>query len=290
MVDIFKDFYAKLKAFGQRHRTMIFYLAFFAFILGLIITVRALDIKLSDLAFLPLLAAIFITQPLLILFSSLEFKLCGAATHIDIDIRDAIYVSSSASLANILPLPAGLLVRGGYLVERGAKLSFAGRVLFLAGLMWMTVAIAVSGAVITSVPGHLFISILGLILTAGVMVLITKLSSLKVALGFLIVRAFLVLILTVQLKLCFEIFSQEVTLRGAAVYVVSSLAGAVISIVPAGLGLTEAFGSFLAKLDGASPALAYLVLSMNRLIGIAMTGASFFLFAKIKTSQIKRQV
>ncbi|WP_026941677.1 hypothetical protein [Hellea balneolensis] len=289
MVDVFKHYYERMKAFGQRHRSSIFYMAFLAFILGLIVTVKALDIRLTDLTLLPLLAAIFLTQPLLVLFSSLEFKLCGAVTHVDIDLRDAIYVSSSASLANILPLPAGLLVRGGYLVDRGAKLGFAGKILFLAGLMWMTVAIAVSGAVITSLPGHLFIFILGLGLTVGVMAIISKLGSLKLALGFLIVRVFLVVILTVQLKLCFEIFSQFVTLRGSAVYVVSSLAGAVVSIVPAGLGLTEAFGSFLAKLDGASAAMAYLVLSLNRVIGIFVTGVFFFLFAKLKPSCLTSQ-
>jgi len=272
-----------LKTFGRRHRKIIFFIAFSVFILGLFVTGKALKLNPNDLVFKPLLLAIFLTQPLLIFLNSLEFKLCGHAVDVDVNIRDAVYVSCSASLANILPLPAGLLVRGGSLVQRSGDLGFVSKVLLVAGTMWMAVAMTVSGAVISEVFTSRIVTITGAGLLIALMAYITRISHFRIAFGFLVIRALMVAVLALQLKLCFAALGEIITLRGSAVYVVSGIAGAVVSIVPAGLGLTEAFGALLAKIDGASAALAYIVLSLNRLIGFSMAGVAFFLFAKVKS-------
>jgi len=272
-----------IKEFGHRYRKTIVYTAFAAFLLGLYYTANALSLNLNDLDAKPFLIIVFFTQPLLILFSSIEYTLCGRAVDVEMSLRDSMYITLSASLANILPLPAGLLVRGGYLVQQGGKLGEVSRILLIAGTMWLAVAMTVSGAVISEPSISRIATILGAGMVLVLMAYVTYLNQLRIALGFFLVRVVMVAIFALQLKLCFAILGEVISFRASAVYVVSGIAGAVISIVPAGLGLTEAFGAFLAKLDGASPAFAYIVLSLNRFIGIAIVGLAFFLFVKKKS-------
>ena len=112
------------------------------------------------------------------------------------------------------------------------------------------------------------------------MAYISRISDVRTAIGFFVVRSLMVALFAVQLKLCFAAIDYPITLLGASVYVASGIAGAVVSVVPAGLGIIEAFGAMLAKLDGASPALAYIVLSLSRFLGLALAGVSLLLFSK----------
>jgi len=59
--------------------------------------------------------------------------------------------------------------------------------------------------------------------------------------------------------------------------------------IPAGLGIIEGFGALLAKMDGASSAQAYIVLSLNRLIGLALAGFSMIAFGKFLRLSSDRQ-
>jgi len=274
--------YRLIKEVGKLHRKTIFYMAFVAFVLGVYFTSNTLNLNFDDLVLEPLLVIIFLTQPLLILLNSLELKLCGHAVGVDMSFHDSIYIGSSASLANILPLPAGLLVRGSFLVQRGGNLGFVSKILLVAGIMWLAVSMILSGTVISESSISLTFTILGVAMVLALMAYITLISQFMIAFGFLLIRAVMVGIFALQLKLCFAVLGEVASFRDSAVYVVSGIAGAVVSIVPAGLGLTEAFGALLAKLDGASPAFAYIVLSLNRLIGFAMVGLTFFLFANVK--------
>lgn len=278
------DLRTRFKAFGHRHRKAILLLASVAFLLGLFFAIQQLNLGREDINLRPLLIALFLTQPLLIFLNSLELKLCGHAARVQMKVLDSVYVSSSATLANILPIPAGLIVRGGALMQRGASLALVSKVLAAAGVMWMAVALTVSGTVISGGISAKLICLAGLILIAILMIYIARLSDIKIAAGFLIIRSLMVALLTIQLNLCFSVLGEIVSLRDSAVYVVSGVAGAVVSIVPSGLGITEFFGATLAKLDGASPSLAYVVLSLNRLIGLTLAGLSFLILSKSKST------
>jgi len=283
------EFKSILKDFGQRHRLIIFTLAIIIFFVGLYFSFRHIDINLSKYSYESLLIILLITQPLLIFMNALELNLCAVASDSKMTLRESVFVSSSATVANILPLPAGLVLRGAALVKGGGSLLTVSKVLLAAALLWVALAVTVSGAVIAS--GQLTLLI---ILAGGIsIVLLTfytaRLSNLKTALGFLGVRSLLIIILIWQLQLCFAVLGEGVTLKDAAVYVVSGVAGAVISIVPAGLGIIEGFGALLAKLDGASSAQAYVVLSLNRLIGLALAGFSMIAFGKFLRLSSDRQ-
>lgn len=269
-----------LKEFGARYRIAIFLAALIFFVAGLVFTGKSLNLSAENFILLPLLIIVCVTQPLLILFNSLELKLCAQAVQTKFSLGESVFVSSSATVANILPLPAGLIVRGGALVRRGAGLAQVSKVLLVAAMMWVAVALTVSGAVIVQGGGALVVIAGGGAVIIALIAYIKKMSDIRTAIGFLVVRSLMVVLLAVQLKLCFAALGHVITLRGASVYVVSGIAGAVVSVVPAGLGIIETFGAMLAKLDGGSPALAYIVLSLSRFIGLAMAGLSLLLFSK----------
>lgn len=279
-----------LKEFGERYRIIIFSLALIGFIIGLGLAGKSLNLSPDNIVFLPLVFILCVTQPLLILLNSLELKLCGQAVRVKLSLAESVFVSSSATIANILPLPAGLIVRGSALTQRGAALGQVSKVLFAAALMWVAIALTVSGAVILQGGGAVIFIAGGLIFTIALMGYINRMSDLRTAIGFFVVRSLMVALLAVQLKLCFAALDSAITLRGASVYVVSGIAGAVVSIIPAGLGVTEAFGTLLAKLDGASSALAFVVLSLNRFIGLTLATASVMTFGLFKRSEHKPSV
>lgn len=265
-------FQSAMKAFGKTYRLAILSVVGLAFIIGLIFSIKALNLSLSDIHILPLLGVLFMTQPLLVLFNSLEFKLCGDAISVDMPLSDAALVSTGGTIANILPLPGGLLLRGGILAKRGASVKNAGLILFYAALLWMAMALLVS-AFFINLPNSAFIfAAAGIILTGIASLAILKMSSPFITAKFLSVRIIMLALLTLQLKLCFDGLGYETSFSGAAVYVVSGIAGTVVSIIPAGLGIVEGFGAVLAKIEGTSAAAAFLVLSLHRLFGLASSG------------------
>jgi len=280
ILDNLAQFRDRLKAFAARYRLTLHIIASFVFFAGLYVSITYLDINLTKLSYGPLLIILFMTQPLLIFLNSLELKLCANASVAKMTIGESVHVSSSATIANILPLPAGLVLRGAALVKGGGGLNVVSKVLLIAALMWVAVAVTVSGAVIASGYLSLLVILLGSVAIVSLLFYASRLSDIKTAMGFLIIRALMVGILTLQLKLCFDVLGDSVSLNDAAVYIVSGVAGAVVSIVPAGLGIVEGFGAFLAKLDGASAPMAYVVLSLNRLIGLGLAGLTVLVLSR----------
>jgi len=56
------------------------------------------------------------------------------------------------------------------------------------------------------------------------------------------------------------------------IFTAAGTIGNAATIVPAGLGITEGIASALALLMGVSPAAAFLVVAVNRLIGLCVAG------------------
>ena len=137
-----------LKAWSSRNRLLLFISAFVIFLIGLALSFNHLDLGQRDLTYISLLFVLIITQPILIILNSAELKLCASASKSQMSFRDSLYVSSSATVANILPLPAGLILRGAALVKGGATATMSAKILMIAALMWVAVALTFSGAAI----------------------------------------------------------------------------------------------------------------------------------------------
>ena len=114
MASLLKDmnrYREQVRDFTSRYRLPIYIFAVLGFFAGLYVSFKHLDLDLHNLSYVPLLIVIFVTQPLLIVLNSFELKLCAVASEAEMSLVGSIYISSSATVANILPLPAGLVLR-----------------------------------------------------------------------------------------------------------------------------------------------------------------------------------
>ena len=268
----FQSIYGPVKDWAQQYRLWILALAAIVFVGSIGLAIKHLGVGFEDISLEPVLIVFLLTTPISACLNGLELRLCAKATGHDIVFFDALRVATTSTIANILPLPAGLALRGTALVSAGASVGAAGRILFIAGLMWLSLAFAVSGVALFSGALAVLAGLAGVLGSFCLALWISKLSNFRIALGFIAIRALMLTILVAQLKFCFVAIGSMVSFADAAIYAVSGIIAAVVAIVPAGLGLTEGFGALLAEIAGASPSAAFLALSLNRLLALIITG------------------
>lgn len=88
----------------------------------------------------------------------------------------------------------------------------------------------------------------------------------------------LVLLDATHIYLCFLALGVAGSFAQASVLTASSVLGAVVSIVPARLGICEGAAALLAPFIALAPASAFLATSFNRIVGLAiMAPAALFL-------------
>jgi hypothetical protein len=237
---------------------------------GIAWSVSQLAIDWSDLRWLDLALAFALLTPALWL-NALELQLCARATSNSLTLSQALAYSCSATLANLLPLPGGALVRGAALMKAGASLRDTGGIVFAAALLWLALAAAISALAISRSPAGIALAAAGLIGAAATLIWVWRRSGAGIACGFLAVRLMLLGLMIGRLSYCFGAIGAEVSLGDAAAYTVASVLGSAAGIVPAGLGVAEAIGAMLATLASASPAEAFLSLGLNRVIGLIGT-------------------
>jgi hypothetical protein len=279
MIDTFISAYHDLKRWSRARRKSIVCIFAIFFICGIGYSFAALNLKLTELDAIALLAVACLV-PISILLNGTELQLCARVANQNLGFGKALGYASMATIANLLPIPASILIRGGALVSSGAKIAQAGRILAAAAAMWLAMAFGISGYFLTAgwISGG--ITILSAILVIGIAFWIEQRSSVATALSFIAVRGIMLLLLIARLYFCFIAINAAVALEEAAIYSVVGIAGTAVAIVPAGLGIAEGFGALIAKAAGADPAAAFLALGLNRILGLLGSGlvAAFFWF------------
>ncbi len=100
------------------------------------------------------------------------------------------------------------------------------------------------------------------------------------------IKSALVLMDALRIFTCFLILGLDGTFGQASVLTVSSVLGAAVSIVPAGLGIREGAAALLAPFVALAAASAYLSTSLNRVIGLAIM-APVALFLGLRRKKIR---
>lgn len=264
----------------RQHRRAITILATILLILLAGWAVADLGIAPSDIIWPQLVFAALLLIPSQIV-NALELVLCAKATGNRMPLRRALYSTSAATIANLLPLPAGAILRGKALSDLGAGMIDSGKIIVAAGLLWATMAVAVASIALlpSTAAGALIAG--GTLASLAVAIWITRRSTVTTAMGFVIVRLALLVLLLGRLWFCFAALGQSETLRDICVLVLSGVLANGIGIVPAGIGIAEAIGALLAGLVGAAPAAAVLALSLNRLLGLAASGIVLLVGASV---------
>jgi len=223
---------------------------------------------------------IFLLLPLSMTLNAYELILCVKASGGVISFRRALGYSSTATIANVLPVPASTMIRGAAVVESGASIAESGKIIVAAGLLWLAMASAITAlAIFPGIIGLLF-CFGGLSVCAALIVWITLKSDFLISIQFVVVRAVMIGLLMLRLFMCFMTINAGIRLIDTAVFSVVGIVGNVAAIVPAGIGVTESLGALLAPASGTVAAAAFLALALNRLTGLAGAGLiSLLLFS-----------
>lgn len=278
MIDRLASIAQTLKHGSSKHRHWILTVAIGAFFLGMFWAVHSLGLQWSRINY-NALVGVFLMLPLSMSLNAYELRLCALATGGDLSFRKALTYSSTATVANILPVPASTVIRGGALLEAGASVAEASKMILAAGLIWLSMASALTVfALFTGWVGWAACA-LAVLVTAIISHWITTKSTLQIALQFIGVRIAMIILLTTRLWLCFIAIGEMLLWLDTAIYSVVGIIGNAAAIVPAGIGVTEGLGALLAPASGSLAPAAFLALAINRLTGLFGSGFAALLLA-----------
>lgn len=213
-------------------------------------------VSLSRVAWAPVVGALILSLAAPFL-SAAEYRTSLLLTGRDTDFRTAIQVAVYGTLANVLPLPGGFLVRLKAMTEQGARSNAAAGAQFMVGLVWLTLGAALLAialprwrlvAIATTVV--LALSCLGL--------LIRNRYLPKATLWVVTVEAAFLGSAAVRFYLVLAALGVEVSGQAALALAASGPLAAATGLIPGSLGVLEAVSAGLAALADLDPESGFL--------------------------------
>ncbi|HEV7346231.1 MAG TPA: hypothetical protein VGN60_11435 [Devosia sp.] len=276
---------AALRKFAERFRVPIVLTAIGAFSLLFILSAADLSLDPAGMRWSWLIWAAA-TVPLAMFANALELALCARATGRAMPVETAFICSAAATIANVLPLPAGLLVRAKALVGAGAGWIESGKILAAAGLLWLAMATACVGFALAPSPRGTLALVAGTLGCVAIARWTAQRAGQSTSAGFLLVRGAMLGLLALRLYFCFQAIGQPVSLQDSANFMLAGVLGNSVVVVPSGLGIAEGIGAAMAGLVSVLPAAAFLALGINRLLGLA--GSALVVGAHLLLARGKR--
>ena len=211
--------------------------------------------------------------PVAILLTVVETRLSARVLYVDFDWPTSLRISLLASAANMLPLPGGPLVRVSSLTGAGAGLRASTAATLLIALLWIALATlgAAAGASDDSRAAGAWLAIgggvIGFFAAGG---LYTLSRSMALVLMTVLAKAAAVVVDVLRIYWVLGALGVEATLRQTAVFSLSGVAGAAVSIVPSGLGINEVVAAAIAPLADVASSTAFLATAVNRIAALAV--------------------
>jgi uncharacterized membrane protein YbhN (UPF0104 family) len=242
---------------------------------GIVVSVRAQPGIFNDLHLVPILLVTVIAIPATVFLNAYEFLLSARLIGRHIALRSALETTIVASVANMLPLPGGSIVRVAALKAAGADLKHGISTVVLVTLIWLGVAFAYSGIWVI-VLGEMLVGVLfaigGMVFLAASFATILRLvKQWQVPAQLFATKLVIVVMDAVRNLLCLWALGADSNFAQASTLAVSGVLGSAVSIVPAGLGLREGVAAAMAPLVGLAASSAFLAMSLSRILGLATT-------------------
>lgn len=253
---------------------------------GLFLSVTQMDGGVSIHSWGGLAFATLVLVPLLIALNGMEMKLAAGLVGVGMPFATALRVSVQASAANLLPLPAGPMLRAAAVMGGGASLARGGLSVLLPAFLWLALGLlisAVAGFYAGAGQAAAILCLLGLAVAFLVVVIAVRTRLDRRSLAALLVVKLLTAILDLlALYLLFEAIGVAATLAQAGMLAASAPLGAAVAVVPSGLGVRELAASGLGVMGGLSAASAFLVPSLLRIIFLAVLLPLSLVFALLR--------
>lgn len=259
---------------SPRTKEVILLLAIVFLMAGLYISISSSPQLLDDVEWGIILVIVIIGVPATILLNALEFIVIGRMVDRTIDWNKAIEITTIGSAANMMPLPGSTIVRVASLKRSGVGYKLSATITLLVSIVWIGVAFVYAGSMVViwaePAPG-LALMAAGLSALVAVSVLIRHFGIARSKFVFLLLtKACLVLVDAMRIYLCFIALKVTLEFWQASIFVISSVLGSAVSIVPAGIGVRELLSSGIAPLVGLPAAAGFLTATLNRVLGLSV--------------------
>ena len=264
----------KARAQGRLPRRLFTAAGFLILLTGVVFSLSALpDGELiRDGRFLLLIGGIGV--PLLILTNAWETRLSASLIGGHFTWAQALRISTLASAANLLPLPGGAMVRIASLTKGGARLGDASAVTVALALAWLGLSFLWPGGWLTA-AGYYWISLpflaVGAVASAASMFWLTRISKSRTGIAeVVILKAVTVAASMIRMAWALAALGVVADTTALSVFAVSSVSGAAVSIIPAGLGVNEMVAAAVATVVAIPPTTAFLAAAIMRAINLAL--------------------
>jgi hypothetical protein len=259
-----------IASFAARYRRLCLVGAVLLFVAGIMWSVSSLDLQLSELQVWPALLLLLVFGPISVAYGAVGLLLLGAIADVRVSLRTACRVGAYAQLAEVLPIPGGAILRAGALIRAGAGAIDSSALVVASSLLWISMAAAATGFVITDISHFtaLLLFGVGLGVSAAVCYWFANKSNWSIVRLILVHRCTGLLVNAARLKCAFAIVSVTLPLKHCLPFALATITGSATSIAPAGLGISETLGAVIAgSLSVAAPS-AFLALALNRILAL----------------------
>lgn len=273
------DIYRQLQRRAHAWRNPILALAAVAFAAALAVSIDHLQVGFEDIEIVPLAILLVVLGPLHTAYSASNIVVMGSAARAPIPFRPAMRINVYAQLAELLPIPGGAIVRAGAMMRAGATAARSTEIILAFSLMWIACAAVGAGlALMTGAAGQL-------ILLAGALGVLsvfawtwTRLGA-AIAVTALALRTVGLMLVAVRMIVCFAVIGMTIDASAGFGFAFATILGSAASLVPAGLGVSEALSTLMAGPIGVNPAAAFLAVAIGRITGLAGNAMLAAIFA-----------
>lgn len=269
----------RLRSPSPRVRAALLVLALVVVAVGLTAAVRALDLRAEQLRWGPLVVAALVISPVTLAANAAELRLAVAVVAPrgrSMPWGTAGRTVVAATIANLLPLPAGALLRVEAVRRVGVGVATATGTNLVAAGLWVAAGMGIAGtAALPSRPAAGLSGIGLALLATTVSILLARrigtprwgrptatLAALELATALLHgVRLWLVLVA----------LGVPATLRQVLVLGAAAPLAAAAGVFPSGLGLAEGLTALLAPIAALPAAAGFLATALGRVVGLSAT-------------------
>jgi hypothetical protein len=262
-----------------RIRYLILAVAWLAVTAGVIYSVRENPAILEHVRWMPIMIIIGALAPLTLLCNALGLRASAQLVGQNKELGTALKISTSATIANQLPLPAAFMMRVAALRSTSTSLAESIKATFFVSLMWMACALFAAAAAGYALGATAIATILAL---PAIIALIYGNHRLKRKPGKLFGKIVLLGIAlsaidTVRVYACFGAMGINVDLLECLYLTASSAFANAATFIPGGVGIREYLAAGLATATDIPPSQALIAVTMNRVTGLLSAGILLFL-------------
>jgi hypothetical protein len=267
-------------------RAVLLVVAVVAVGVGLAYAVRALDVRPDQLRWGPLVVAALVVSPLTLAANAAELRLAAAVVAPPgrtMPWGTAGRTVVAATVANLLPLPAGALLRVEAVRRVGVGVAPATGTNLVAAGLWVAAGMGIAGvAALTSRPAAGLLGIgLAVVAVAVSVVLAHRIGTpgwRRPTAALVALELGTALLHGARLWLVLVALGVPATLRQALVLGAAAPLAAAAGVFPSGLGLAEGLTALLAPVAALPAAAGFLATALGRVVGLTATGVVAFAF------------